>query len=226
MQSESIANLAGAIIKAQLELKPVKKDCDNPFYKSKYADLASVWEALRPFHDHGIAITQSPAPSPHAGYIAIETQLTHSSGEWIRSILELPMAKVDPQGAGSAITYARRYALGCMTGLVTEEDDDANSVSQPPTRTPYQHKQTAQQKINELRKEAYSKPEAQGAGSQVSQPEGPPPQASDNAPPAITDEIWHEFLEYVGDDPERTKVGKVIKDQLKITTMSAVKAER
>jgi len=127
-QSPEIDKLAGAIVRAQVKLMPAKKDATNPFFHSKYADLSSVWTALLPFRNEEIAITQSPMESPD-GHILLETQLTHSSGQWMRSCLKMRVAKDDPQGAGSALTYARRYALGCMTGLVTEEDDDGNSAS-------------------------------------------------------------------------------------------------
>jgi len=129
-QSPEIDKLAGAIVRAQVKLMPAKKDTINPFFHKKYADLPAVWESLKPFRDEEIAITQSPMDSPD-GHILLETQLTHSSGQWMRSCLKMRVAKDDPQGAGSALTYARRYALGCMTGLVTEEDDDGNQASQP-----------------------------------------------------------------------------------------------
>ena len=130
-QSDQINDLAGAIVTAQSKLEPAKKDATNPFFHSKYADLPAVWQALAPFRAEGIAITQSPMESPD-GYIVLDTQLTHTSGQWMRSRLKMRVAKDDPQGAGSALTYARRYALGCMTGLVTEEDDDGNAASHAP----------------------------------------------------------------------------------------------
>ncbi len=132
-QSPEIDKLTDALVQSQLALEPVKKDCVNPFFHSKYADLASVWKALTPFLLNGIAITQSPVDSPD-GYIVLDTQLTHTSGQWMRSRLKMRLGKDDPQGAGSALTYARRYALGCMTGLVTEEDDDGNTASKPATK--------------------------------------------------------------------------------------------
>lgn len=155
-QSEQINELAAAIVKAQLALVPAAKDHVNPFFKSKYADLPAVWAAARPFLENGIAITQSPMDAPD-GYIVLETQLTHVSGQWKRSLLKVRVAKDDPQGYGSALTYTRRYALGAMTGLVTEEDDDGNAASMPQKERTYQaaqqHKQTAQAKIAELAKE-------------------------------------------------------------------------
>lgn len=162
-QSEQINELVGAIVKAQLAMVPASKDHVNPFFKSKYADLPSCWEATACFRENGIAIVQSPMEGPE-GYVLLDTQLSHVSGQWMRSRLKIRIAKDDPQGYGSAITYARRYALGCMTGLVTEEDDDGNAASnpQPQTRQFTQHKQTAQSKINELRNEGL-KPEPSGA---------------------------------------------------------------
>jgi hypothetical protein len=155
MQSEQINELMGALNRAQLSMKPASKDKVNPFFHSKYADLATVWEALAPFREQGIVLTQSPMESPD-GYVILDTQLSHTlSGQWIRSRLKMRLAKEDPQGVGSAITYARRYALGCMTGIVTEEDDDGNAASPQPTmaRAYTASKQTAQAKIAELRNE-------------------------------------------------------------------------
>lgn len=153
-QSDNIADLAKAIVAAQCKVVPAVKDHVNPFFKSKYADLPSVWEAAEPFRAAGVAITQSPVEAPD-GYIILDTQLSHTSGQWMRSRLKLRVAKDDPQGYGSALTYARRYALGCMTGIVTEEDDDANAACQPQQKAQAftQHKQTAQAKIAELKQE-------------------------------------------------------------------------
>lgn len=201
-QSESIGNLAKAIAAAQAELKPVKKECKNPFYNSHYADLAAVWEALKPFHAHGIAITQLPFDAGE-GMVGITTQLTHESGEWISGSLALPVSKEDAQGVGSAITYCRRYSLGCMTGVVTEEDDDGNSASQAkpvPAQKYQQNKAANAKKLAEL---------------QVEQGQGIMPSKD-----AVTDEIWANFLDYMGDDPDRTDVGKQLKAVLKIGTVA------
>ena len=138
MQSEQVNELMAAMNRAQLKMVPAKKEHENPFFKSKYADLATVWDALAPFREEGIVLTQSPAESPD-GYIVLDTQLTHLSGQWMRSRLKMRVAKEDPQGAGSALTYARRYALGCMTGLVTELDDDGNAASHAPTQARTYH---------------------------------------------------------------------------------------
>jgi len=131
-QSGEIDQLMAAMNRAQLAMVPAKKDATNPFFHSKYADLPAVWDALHSFRVEGIVATQSPMEGPD-GYIVLETQLTHTSGQWLRSRLKMRVGKDDPQGYGSAITYARRYALGAMTGLVTEEDDDGNAASPQPT---------------------------------------------------------------------------------------------
>jgi len=142
MQSESITELMGALNRAQLAMVPAKKDSENPFFHSKYADLSTVWDALHMFRTEGIVLTQSPQESPD-GYIVLDTQLTHAaSGQWMRSRLKMRVSKDDPQGYGSAITYARRYALGAMTGLVTEVDDDANGAMpvKPPQGKTFEQK--------------------------------------------------------------------------------------
>ena len=126
-KSESIAELATALAKAQGEMHTARKESANPFFHSRYADLAQVVEAIRkPLSDNGLAISQLVQPDAEAA--VIETILMHQSGEWLSSIIRLKPVKTDPQGVGSAITYARRYALGAIVGLATEEDDDAESA--------------------------------------------------------------------------------------------------
>lgn len=127
MQSESIAKLAEALSKAQGKIKGASKDTANPFFKSKYADLASVWDACREqLSAHGLSVIQTTDNAPEG--VCVVTTLAHSSGEWIRGKLTMQPVKNDPQGVGSAITYARRYALAAMVG-VAPEDDDGNAAS-------------------------------------------------------------------------------------------------
>lgn len=126
-KSESIAKLAEALSKAQGQIKNAVKDSANPYFKSKYADLASVWDACRnELAANGLAVVQIPAMRD--GKVCVTTVLMHSSGEWIDGDLELTPVKSDPQGAGSAITYARRYALAGFAGIAPE-DDDGNAAS-------------------------------------------------------------------------------------------------
>jgi hypothetical protein len=133
-RSESIAELAKALCKTQATVEAVKKDANNPFFKSKYADLASVWAAIREaLTSNGLSVLQEPASKDNR--VQITTTLMHISGEYIRSTLEVVAVKQDPQGIGSAITYARRYALGSIIGIAPE-DDDGNAASQGKPQQP------------------------------------------------------------------------------------------
>ena len=131
MQTESIAALATALAKAQGQIAPASKDAENPFYKSHYADLASIWEACRgPLSANGLAVIQSPIDAG-AGRVGLLTRLVHSSGEWISSEVTVRLAKDDAQGLGSALTYLRRYCLAAFIGVTATEDDDANAAVAP-----------------------------------------------------------------------------------------------
>ena len=132
LQSESIANLAKALAIVQGKLTYAKKDSKNPFFKSNYADLESVWDACRDLlASNGLAVSQFPGSYCEIDKsMSLTTILTHESGEWISNEMTLPVSKVDPQGAGSAITYMRRYALAAVVGVV-QADDDANAASNP-----------------------------------------------------------------------------------------------
>jgi hypothetical protein len=126
-RSESFAALAAALAKAQGEIVGASKDKTNPHFKSNYADLAAVWDACRgPLSKNGLAVLQ-PAVADGAR-VTVTTILTHSSGEWVESELTMTAAQSNPQGLGSCITYARRYALAAMVG-VAPEDDDGNAAS-------------------------------------------------------------------------------------------------
>ena len=131
-ESPTIGALAAALAKAQGAMKSAAKDSVNPHFKSKYADLASVWDACRePLSSNGLAVVQRVSSSP-AG-VVLTTMLLHSSGEWIRDRATFPVVQQTAQAYGSAITYARRYALAAMVGVAPDEDDDGNSaVASPP----------------------------------------------------------------------------------------------
>ena len=125
-QSPSLAALAAALAKAQGLMAGAKKDSVNPHFRSKYADLASIWEACREaLSANGLAVIQSPGSAGKD--VMVTTLLIHSSGEWIRSRYTMPVAQPGPQGVGSALTYARRYSLAAMVG-VAPEDDDGNEA--------------------------------------------------------------------------------------------------
>lgn len=147
-KSESIANLAKALSAAQGSIKAALKDSSNPFFKSKYADLTAVWESCRPvLSANGLAITQSTAFVGEL--LVLETMLMHLSGEWVSSVYPINPAKNDPQGVGSAITYARRYSLSALVGVVADEDDDGNAASKPAVTPP----KKADSKGNEVAKQ-------------------------------------------------------------------------
>jgi hypothetical protein len=125
-QSESIAALAAALSKAQASITGALKDSANPFFKSRYADLASCWDACRkPLTDNGLAVIQTIEAGE--GRAILVTTLCHASGEWIKSYCPILTKDDSPQGQGSGITYARRYALAAMVGLA-QIDDDAEAA--------------------------------------------------------------------------------------------------
>lgn len=132
-QSESIANLAAALVAAQSQMGGAKKSSANPYFKSKYADLSECLDvASKPLADNGLAVTQSPMTELVDGstMAGVETMVIHESGEWLKSKLLLTPTKLDPQQIGSAITYARRYSLASILGIA-QEDDDGESHRQP-----------------------------------------------------------------------------------------------
>jgi len=128
-KSDSIKEIASALAKFQGEVKDPVKDSDNPFFKSKYVELDGLLAAVRPvLSKNGLSFIQSPGGNGQD--ITITTLLMHSSGEWIEfDPLTLHAVKTDPQGAGSAITYARRYALSAILGVAWDDDDDGNKAS-------------------------------------------------------------------------------------------------
>lgn len=135
LTSESVAKIAPALLKVQQQVEAVQKSASNPFFKSKYADLNSVMEAVKgPLHDNGICVLQFPgepagsASSVAGSTLALTTRLQHSSGEYIESTAIVPLAKQDPQGFGSAVTYARRYSLQSALGLMAVDDDAESAV--------------------------------------------------------------------------------------------------
>ena len=126
-RSDSIAALAAALAKAQAAITGATKDSANPYFNSRYADLASVRGAcIGPLTANGLCVVQFPRAT--AGGVEVETLLAHSSGEWVAETLAMPVSKWDAQAVGSAITYARRYALAAIAG-VAPEDDDGNAAT-------------------------------------------------------------------------------------------------
>lgn len=128
MKSESTIEITKALIFFQTNLKPVSKDSTNPFFKSKYASISAIWECIRkPLGENGLAVSQLPRIQDNN--IVLTTLLLHTSGEWLCSdLLVTPGKQNDAQSVGSALTYARRYALSAILGICSEEDDDAEAT--------------------------------------------------------------------------------------------------
>ena len=130
LQSEQINEISKAFLKAQKLLKPVEFDCNNPYFKSKYASLKAVDKEVKScLHKAEIEYRQPLIIVDGVHYVV--TQLTHSeSGQWYRSYYPIKCKdEVDPQKFGGATTYAKRYALSAMVGVVADEDDDGNAAA-------------------------------------------------------------------------------------------------
>lgn len=138
-RSEQINELAAAMAKAQGSIEGAVKDKNNPAFRSKYADLGAVWDAVRePLAKNGLSVVQFPHRVENG--VEVETILMHSSGQWISSTLGMPVSKGDAHGLGSAITYARRFSLSAFCG-VAPVDDDGNAATgrQSPPEQPKQY---------------------------------------------------------------------------------------
>jgi hypothetical protein len=123
----------GALAKAQAGIKNAIKDNQNPHFRSRYADLASVKEACwGPLTEAGIAVVQMPIN--RGGDVGVVTLLAHSSGQWIESTVFVQPTKYDAQGVGSVITYLRRYSLAAMAGVAPDDDDGEAAVGRPQGR--------------------------------------------------------------------------------------------
>lgn len=124
-RSESIKNLACALSKFQREAGKIKKGETNPFFKSRYASLANILDAImEPLTSNGLSVSQFPS-----GENGLTTILMHDSGEFIAETYFMKPVKNDPQSLGSSITYQRRYSLGAILGLNIDDDDDGNKAS-------------------------------------------------------------------------------------------------
>ena len=122
-KSESIKNIATALLIFQMKVDKVGKDATNPFFKSKYASLSNIQDAiLIPLNESGLSYMQFPD-----GQYGLTTIIMHESGEWLQSTYTMRPVKDDPQGIGSSITYQKRYALAGALALNIDDDDDGNA---------------------------------------------------------------------------------------------------
>ena len=134
-ESQSLDKLYAALAKAQLEMLPAKTGSSNPYFKSKYADLASIVKASRKaLATNGLAVIQRIVRNGSAG-MTLLTRLCHASGQWIESSMTVNPPKQDIQSLGSYLTYLRRYTYSSIVGVVSsEEDDDAEAAIGRETR--------------------------------------------------------------------------------------------
>lgn len=117
-----------AMAKARKTFKPVLRKSKNPFFKSKYADLAEILDAtVESLSDNGLSVMQFPSMDMQ-GHVVIITVLGHSSGQWAEGRLPMPISKMTPQEVGSVITYGRRYSIGSLLNVASEDDDDAEAA--------------------------------------------------------------------------------------------------
>lgn len=136
--SEQINELVAALSKAQGVMRAADKDAKNDHFRSQYATLASVWDAVRgPLSSNGLCVVQT-MNSESDLLQSLTTRLYHSSGQWIESFSILNPTKNDPQGIGSATTYFKRYHLMALTGIAADDDDDGNAASLRPRQQPEQ----------------------------------------------------------------------------------------
>ena len=127
--SEQVTEIFQALVKAQAAVSNAPKTAENPYFNSRYADLAGIISVSRkPLSDNDLAVIQSPTTGD--GKVTVSTRIIHKSGQWIEDSLSFEVGKKDPQSVGSAITYGRRYSLASMLGIA-QEDDDGNAGSAP-----------------------------------------------------------------------------------------------
>lgn len=131
-KSDSITKIAAALVAFSGEVKSIEHDASNPHFKSKYTSLDHMIDETKPIlHKHGLTVMQFPGGDGQK--VTVRTMILHSSGEWIETEpLTLHAVKMDPQGAGSAITYARRYSYAAALSLSLGDDDDGNASSYAP----------------------------------------------------------------------------------------------
>lgn len=161
--SESLAKLAPDLVALQADLEPLTKTANNPFFKSKYAPLPDVAEALKPLlakHHFSLPVLPTLVDTPTGPVNGLRFILLHKSGEYLSGVWMLNPAQNTPQGEGADTTYKRRFGIQAVTGLVADEDDDGNLASQQPRQIAQpkpKPKTPADVKRDELRKLAVDK---------------------------------------------------------------------
>ena len=133
--SETIGKLAGALAKAQSQMTMIEGKSTNPFFNSKYASLAAVLEVAMPaLNANEVALVQGNRWESNSNGFYITSMLMHSSGEWIKSEIRMPITKKDAHGIGAATTYGRRYLLSSMVGVAQADDDGNGAIQKAPRK--------------------------------------------------------------------------------------------
>ena len=131
-QSGEINLLAKALVEAQADIRAVEKSAVNPHFKSKYVPLDAIIAMARPvLAQHGLTVVQAGTPFDDGKGLLVETRLIHQSGQWLSGVVYIPFGKADPQGAGAAMTYGRRFGLSALLSISSDEDDDGNAATKP-----------------------------------------------------------------------------------------------
>jgi hypothetical protein len=144
--SEQVDKIFPALIKAQSEMGNAKKSAVNPFFKSKYADLAEIIEVSKGLlSENGLGVIQSPGGNGSS--VTVTCRIIHVSGQWVEDTITLNATKNDPQSIGSAITYARRYQLAALFNIAQEDDDGNDSSGKTDTAKNNTAKQEPQKNI-------------------------------------------------------------------------------
>lgn len=138
--SDQVNEICAAIVAMQQELEDAPKDKENPHFKNRYSDLATVMQKARPvLAKHGLGLVQFPeADGPK---VSVVTRLVHKSGQWMEGVLTMTARDASPQSIGSAVTYGRRYSAPAAIGMATEDDDDANAATAPKQQQQQQRRQ-------------------------------------------------------------------------------------
>ncbi len=145
-RSDSIAKIAPALVAAQAAFPSIVKDGKNPAFRSKYATLDGIMAAVRPaLAANGLAVVQGAihpeTDGPKLVGLAVESVLVHTSGEWMATMVPVPVTKSDAHGLGSALSYGRRYGISALLALTTDEDDDGNAATRPPQQPRHESRQ-------------------------------------------------------------------------------------
>ncbi|MCR9230432.1 MAG: ERF family protein [bacterium] len=175
LKSENVTELSAALAKAQAGIANAAKEGTNTHYSSSYATLKSVWAVCKtPLTENGLSVVQSPEFDGQS--VKVTTTLLHKTGQWIESAITMPVKKIDCQGIGSAITYARRYALAAMVGVAPDDDDDGEAAVNHHQRPPQQNQRQQSAPAEQIQGRANRPQEAQGSppAQQQQQPQGEP----------------------------------------------------